>query len=137
MPDTTKSSHVQKAYPPEFTHLVAEVVDTAMKAIMAPDPLRYIQHAAVNDASELRRLRCNLAPHRRRDRALAAAFQCDMIRNRVVRDLAVEIIESYERLKQAENKVLRVMMSPEQDVRQRKDGFDGKRDRPRPVLVIG
>ena len=78
------SRHLQKAYPPDFTHLIAEVADTAMKAIIEPDPNRYIQGAAVSAALELRRLRCGLTPESRREPALAAAFRCDVVRNRLV-----------------------------------------------------
>lgn len=108
MTTTNRPRSIQKTYPPSFTHLLAEVADTAMKAIIEPDPARYIQGAAVSSALELRRLRCDQTPEHRRDPDLAAAFRCDVVRIRVVRDLATDIVEAYERLRRAENTVVQI-----------------------------
>ena len=111
MTSATTSRSLQKAYPRDFTHLIAEVAETAIKAIVEPDPTRYIQETAVSGALKLKRLRCDLTPERRRDPALAAAFRCDIVRNRLVRDLAILLVEAHERLKRAENKAEQSAMS--------------------------
>lgn len=103
MTTTVTSQSLQKAYPPDFARLIADVAETAMKAIVEPNPTRYIQEAAVSGALELRRLRCDLTPERRRDPALSAAFRHDIVRNRLVRDLAILLVGAYERLKRAEH----------------------------------
>ena len=35
---------------------------------------------------------------------MAAALRCEVLRNRIIRDLATEIVESYEWLRRAENR---------------------------------
>ncbi len=108
---TTTTRSLQKAYPPDFTHLIAEVAETAMKAIVEPNPTRHIQEAAVSGALSLKRLRCDLTPERRRDPALAAAFRRDVVRNRLVRDLATLLVGAYERLKRVESSAKQNAMS--------------------------
>ena len=137
MTKTTESKSLQRAYPPDFTHLIAEIADTAMKAIIQPNPTRYIQGAAVSAALELKRLRCGLTPESRREPALAAAFRCDVVRNRVVRDLATEIVEAYEQLRRAENVVLQSGKTAAHQGLQRGDAHDAGQSRMSPVLVSG
>ncbi len=137
MTTTTESRSLQKAYPPDFTHLIAEVADTAMKAIIEPDPTGYIQWAAVSSALELRRLRCNQTPEHRRDPDLAAAFRCDVVRNRVVRDLATEIVEAYERLRRAENTVMQIAKNTVHEGSQRMDTHDARPDHVSSVFASG
>ena len=137
MTTTTKPRSLQRAYPPDFTHFIAEVADTTMKAIIEPDPVRYIQWAAVSSALELRRLRCDLAPERRRDPALAAAFRCDVVRNRVIRDLATQIIEAYERLGRAESTAPSIPMAPPRKGPHRKGADDPRGDHTSPFLASG
>ena len=135
MTSKTEPRSLQKAYPPGFTYLIAEVAEVAMKAIIEPDPTRYIQGAAVNSARELRRLRCDQTPELRRDPALAAAFRCDVVRNRAIRDLATEIIEAYERLRRTENTVAEIAKNTVDDGFQRKDVCDVRRDHTSPALA--
>ena len=137
MTTTSKSRSLQKAYPQDFTHLIAEIADTAMKAIIEPDPTRYIQEAAVSNALELRRLRCDLAPEHRRDPGLAAAFRCDVVRNRVVRDLATEIVEAYERLRRAEKTVPQTARRTAKEGLQREEAGDADRSLAPPLLASG
>ena len=101
---------MHRAYPSDFTHLIAEVADIAMKAVIQPDPSGYIQGVAMNSALELKRLRCVQSPEHRRNPELAAAFRSDVVRNRVVRDLAMEIVEAYERLRRSENTPARITL---------------------------
>lgn len=133
MTTTTKSRSLQKAYPPDFTHLVAEVTDTAMKAIIEPDPTRYIQGAALDVALEIKCLRSHLTPERRRDPTLAAALRCDVVRSRVIRDLATEIVEAYERLRRAENKVMQTAKNTVHEGSERNHIHDARRDHMSPV----
>ena len=137
MTTTSRPGSLQRAYPRDFTHLIAEVADTAMKAIVEPDPGRHIQEAAVSSALELRRLRCDLTPESRRDPALAAAFRYDVVRNRIVRDLATEIVEAYERLRRVEGKVPQVAKTRGHEGSQPEDASEVRRDHTSPILVIG
>lgn len=126
MTTTTRSRKLQGVYPPDFTHLMAEVADTAMKAIIEPDPTRYIRQTAVTGFLELRRLRSDLTPERRRD--LAAAFRCDVVRKRVIRDLAMQFVEAYEQLNRAKNTAMQIAISTALERSQQKAMQDGRRD---------
>ena len=121
MTKTSGPGSLQKAYPRDFTHLIAEVAETAMKAIVQPDPSRHIQEAAVSSALELKRLRCGLTSEYRRDPALAAAFRYDVVRNRIVRDLATEIVEAYGRLSRTETGVPQAATTTLYEVSPRRD----------------
>ena len=105
---------------------MAEVADTAMKAIIEPDPTRYIRETAVTGFLELRRLRSDLTPDRRRD--LAAAFRCDVVRKRVIRDLAMQFVEAYEQLNRAKNTAMQIAISTALERSQQKAMQDGRRD---------
>ncbi|MEX2629428.1 MAG: hypothetical protein WD341_05760 [Tistlia sp.] len=94
----------REVFPPAFTQLVAQVIDLAMKAIAEPDPTRYIEQAA--SALRLDQLRGELAPERRGDPVLVAALRCDAVRDRIARDLAIQIVDSYQRLRRAEETIL-------------------------------
>ena len=135
MTTTTKSKNLREVYPADFTHLMAEVADTAMRAIVEPDPTRYIRETAVSGFLELRRLRSDLAPERRRD--LAAAIRCDVVRKRVIRDLAMQFVEAYEQLKQAKNTAIRIAISTALESSHQKDIQDGRRDGTLPVHGSG
>ena len=135
MTTRAKPGSLQKLYPHDFTILIAEVSDTAMKAIIEPDPARRIQEAALSAALELRRLRSHLTPVHRRDPALSAAFRRDVIRNRVIRDLATEIVEAYERLKRAESAVQQTARSTVNEGSLREDAGEARRDCTPPFLA--
>lgn len=91
-----------RIYPPDFTQLIAGVLDTATKAVMHEDPVRYIEERAVAQAQEVRRVRSRLAPGRRRELAQAGALRCELIRIKIVRDLSLQVVEAFVRLKRAE-----------------------------------
>lgn len=133
MSTSTRSRGLQRVYPPDFTYLIAEVTDTAMKAIIEPDPARYIQEAAASSTRELTRLRCGLTAERRRDPALAAAFRCDVVRNRVVHDLATLVVQTYERLRQMEDTVTQMMPAPVPESSRQKADHGGRWDGTPPV----
>ena len=135
MTTRAKPGSLQKIYPHDFTILIAEVSDTAMKAIIEPDPTRRIQEAALSTALELRRLRSHLTPVNRRDPTLSAVFRHDVIRNRVIRDLATELVEAYERLKRAENAVLQTAKGAVNEEAPRKDVGEARRDCESPLLA--
>ena len=137
MTTTSRPGSLQRAYPRDFTLLIAEVADAAMKAVIEPDPSRHIREAAVSSALELRRLRCDLTPESRRDPALAAAFRYDVVRNRIIRDLATDIVEAYERLRRLEGRVPEVATADMQEGSQRKDASEARGDHTSPILVIG
>ena len=133
MSTSSRSRGLQRVYPPDFTYLIAEVTDTAMKAIIEPDPARYIQEAAASGTRELTRLRCGLTAERRSDPALAAAFRCDVVRNRVVHDLATLVVQTYERLKRMEDTVTQMTPTPSLEGSQRKADHGGRWDGTLPV----
>lgn len=133
MSTSIRSRGLQKVYPPDFTYLIAEVTDTAMKAIIEPDPARYIQEAAAGSTRELTRLRCGLTAERRGDPALAAAFRCDVVRNRVVHDLATLVVQTYERLKRMEDAVTQMTSISALEESQQEAGQGGRWDGTSPV----
>lgn len=90
------------AYPQEFTQLMAGVLDTATKAITQPDPVYYIEAVAVSEAQELRRLRQAMPANRRRHPSSAGVARCEFIRIKIIRDLSLEIVESFARLQRAQ-----------------------------------
>lgn len=97
----TDRSQMSRRYPPEFTGLIVEVVDTALKAVIQPDPIQYIQNHAVLGAQEIKQLRHRLPPAQRHAPGVLMALKCDLIRNRTVRDLAIDLVEAFERIEQA------------------------------------
>ena len=91
-----------RIYPPDFTQLIAGILDTATKAVMHEDPVRYIEERAVAQAQEIRRVRSRLAPGRKRELAKAGSLRCELIRIKIVRDLSLQVVEAFVRLKRAE-----------------------------------
>jgi hypothetical protein len=106
---SSKTRSPQDPFPADFTRLVAEVMDISMKAIVRPDPAGYIQAAAASESLQLRQLDCAM-PERRDELVLAAAMRCDQLRGRIARELAVQIVESYGRLRRAEETILQTVV---------------------------
>lgn len=107
---STKIRSPQDPFPADFTRLVAEVMDMSMKAIVRPDPTGYIQASGASESLQLEQLRSELAPERRDKLVAAAALRCDLLRGRIARELAVQIVESYGRLRQAEETILQTVV---------------------------
>ena len=92
---------VTRPYPVEFTELVSGVVDTALKAIIQPNPVQFIQDHAVAGAQDVKRLRDGIYPAQRLEPEVSAAWKSDLIRIRAVRDLAIDLVEAFERIELA------------------------------------
>ena len=88
----------QKPHPLGFTHLIAEVADTAMKAIVEPDPVAYVERRAYAERLDLIRCRRELATEDRHDPRRRSLFQRDIARAKIVRELALEILGAFRRL---------------------------------------
>lgn len=85
-------------YPGDFTGLMAEVTETAMRAVMQPSPADYIDNRLSAQRQTLMRMRRSLAPRERFDAVRSDAFRHDIRRAKTVRDLALACVEGYRRL---------------------------------------
>ncbi|TVR97659.1 MAG: hypothetical protein EA406_09060 [Rhodospirillales bacterium] len=85
-------------YPPEFTGLVAEVTETAMRAVCQASPVDYVTSRMIAERHALIRMRRALPPRERFNPVRAYAFRRDIRRAKTVRTLALSLLEGYRRL---------------------------------------
>lgn len=92
-------------YPGDFTGLMAEVTETAMRAVVQPSPADYIDSRLSAQRQTLLRMRRSLTPRERFDPVRSDAFRHDIRRAKTVRDLALACVEGYRRLGDLEGAV--------------------------------
>ena len=85
-------------YPQRFTCLVAEVADTAMRAVQQADPYDYVETWTKAEALKLARMHRGTTPQDHSDPVQRRAFRLEVVHARIVRDLALQVIASYDRL---------------------------------------
>jgi hypothetical protein len=85
-------------YPQRFTCFVAEVADTAMRAVQQADPYDYVEKWTKAEALKLARMHRGTTPQDHCDPAQRRAFRLEVVHARILRDLALQVIASYDRL---------------------------------------
>ena len=85
-------------YPQGFTFLVAEVADAAMRAMQQADPYAYLETRAKAEAIAQARMHRGITAEDHSDPVQRRRFRLEIVHNKIVRDLALQVIASYDRL---------------------------------------
>jgi hypothetical protein len=85
-------------YPQRFNCFVAEIAETAMRAAQQADPFDYVENRTKAEALQIARMHRGMTPHDHSDPVQRRAFRLEIVHARIVRDLALQVIASYDRL---------------------------------------
>jgi hypothetical protein len=92
----------RKAYLRDFTHLIVEVADTAIKAAVKPDPIDYLAKREHVQRLELVRIRRAVALKDRLDPRRRLMFRRDIERVKMVGALALQILDAFRRIESSD-----------------------------------
>jgi hypothetical protein len=95
--EITAMKTLSKKYLRGFTCLVAEVADTAMRAVQQADPYHYVENWAKAETLQLARMHRGMTPEDHSDPAQRRAFRLEAVHAKIVRNLALQIIASFDR----------------------------------------
>jgi hypothetical protein len=95
--EITAMNTLSKQYPQGFTCLVAEVADTAMRAVRQADPYQYVENWTKAETLQLARMHRGMTPEDHSDPVQRRAFRLGIVHAKIVRDLALQVIASYDR----------------------------------------
>jgi hypothetical protein len=94
--EITAMKTLSKKYPQGFTCFVAEVADTAMRAVQQADPYHYVENWAKAEALQLARMHRGMTPEDHSDPVQRHAFRLEVVQAKIVRDLALQVITSFD-----------------------------------------
>jgi hypothetical protein len=95
--DITAMKTLSKEYPQGFTCFVAEVADTAMRAVQQADPYHYVENWVKAETLEILQLARMGMTADHSDPVQRRAFRLEVVRAKIVRDLALQVIASFDR----------------------------------------
>src|SRR5512132_1885425 len=93
---------LSKTYPQGFTCLVAKVADTATRAVQQADPYHYVENWAKAETLQLARMHRGMTPEDHSDPVQRRAFRLEAVHAKIVRNLALQVIASFDRFEKTD-----------------------------------